>query len=624
MPYDSNDELPDQVRDNASSACQDVFREVYNDRSDEYDDEQKLFQIAWGVMTDRCSKGDDGDTWTKDAGQEQNAATPARPSGGVAQLAPASDTDDEDDAFRPEIVPIPEGEVTVGAGSEKRTEWSRDPLKQATEAGAFDNAKLVRGKAGINPHLPMDEQLSPEDIVGDAGTFHYEEGRGPVSNGDGVVVDEHLSKLVENELVEISPDMRRVIGEWDDSLADGDGAHSVEEIVDVPRMTILDKGASRNAELGPAEQEALAALPEHDELSAGGDDREQLAGLELLRFWPAPGGPPDAEPEPLSTFESTADALESITGVASVLDTYTEGEDVLDAELFAILDPHNADLGTLGEDIRDVLEGTPFEVGSQWNWVEELEHEQLAHRPQTMLAESNSAPAETGSKQQMSDDTSKEELREQLAEAKQQNRQYEEQVDDLEDETDTLESELDEKEDTIDDLKTETERLKDEAEFSRHQAAMIASGGNEGVAETLVESDRTGDELAEMALDSEHGPEVLAGADDEGGSGGDSDGEQLSPRERLNEQLAQSPSPRGGGSKDEPSGGSGGDLGEEQLAAADDLATSVMSGSDVIQASQEQLAAREFVRQHKGVDPAEYSSESALRSAIDRENGGEA
>lgn len=65
MPYDKNSELPDQVRNNASSECQTVFRKAYNSiQEDNPDlDESDVFQRAWGAMKDSCSKSNG--EWTK-------------------------------------------------------------------------------------------------------------------------------------------------------------------------------------------------------------------------------------------------------------------------------------------------------------------------------------------------------------------------------------------------------------------------------------------------------------------------------------------------------------------------------------------------------------------------------
>ena len=665
-----------------------------------------------------------------------------RPRGGVAQLAAVAE-DDEDDEYHPEIVPIPEGEVTIGAGSKEEmgeptpTEWERDPLKRATELGVFDNAKLIRGNAGINPHIGMDEQPSPDDIVGHAGTFSYEEGRGPVSNGDGVILDDHLAQLVDHGLLEISPDMFRHLGEFDETLADGEGAYSVEEIVACPRMTILDRGASPNAELGPAETEALAALPEYDDITteqlaavgdavrwesdAGGEREpsdvrygvvvdglqdgaedsllvavyqanqdydgwetrneqntikeenletvgndgkaslpsvadvigteqnampapladhtdslvEQLGQLHYLRFWPDPV--PGMESDTAGAFEMAANAVDTIDGVTSILRTDTDDEGaVRDGELFAIIDPDQAPLGTLNDDLVSALDETPFAVGGAFNWVPELQTEHLAagdvgaaasneeHSNQPIGADTDPSDpaADDNTPSNMSDDPDIGDMSiEQLAAAndevatlKDDKETLETEKSDLRDEKKTLEGEVDEKDDRIDELE-------DEAEFSRRQAAMIAAGGNESVADTLVDSERSGDELAEMALDSDHGPEVLAGVESEE-ENTEPEEEQLSPRERLQEQLAGTSGPRGGASDERTtSDNGGGEATQEQLAAAEERSLAIMSSTDLRAVQNEGTSKREYVQEEYDVDPVQFDTKDELRAAAQRKGG---
>lgn len=65
----------------------------------------------------------------------------------------------------------------------------------------------------------------------------------------------------------------------------------------------------------------------------------------------------------------------------------------------------------------------------------------------------------------------------------------------------------------------------------------------------------------------------------------------------------------------------------EQLAptADDELAHAAMTVSDVKKATQEQLAARDYIKQEYGVDSAQYNSEKALLAAVHdaRNEGGD-
>jgi hypothetical protein len=46
-----------------------------------------------------------------------------------------------------------------------------------------------------------------------------------------------------------------------------------------------------------------------------------------------------------------------------------------------------------------------------------------------------------------------------------------------------------------------------------------------------------------------------------------------------------------------------------------------MDGSDIVQASEEDLSAREYVRDHKGVDPASVDSATELKTRVQNGSG---
>ena len=173
-------------------------------------------------------------------------------SSGVAALVDETADQDEDgeESYRARIVPLGEDDITRG-GSGKKTYWDAETLREGVESGAFDGAKLLKGRAGAG-HKSMLDQADPDEIVGKVPSFDYEDGVGPV--GDGDLLDEHLAKLVDHELLEVSPDMWRVLGEYDEEL----GAYRVDEIIDVPYITLLDRGASEGASISPAEGDAEA------------------------------------------------------------------------------------------------------------------------------------------------------------------------------------------------------------------------------------------------------------------------------------------------------------------------------------------------------------------------------
>lgn len=159
------------------------------------------------------------------------------------------------------INPIPEGERTSGQSGEE-TVWPEETLREAVESGALDGATIVKGEGGRNPHFPMDEQVPPENILGRVDSWEYEDGVGPV--GEAQLADEDIANRVELGLLDVSPDMFRELGEFDEQLQ----AKPAESIIEMPRITVLETGAARNATIEPARAEALAIDPDSVEQNA--------------------------------------------------------------------------------------------------------------------------------------------------------------------------------------------------------------------------------------------------------------------------------------------------------------------------------------------------------------------
>jgi hypothetical protein len=495
-----------------------------------------------------------------------------RLSPGVARLAGSNDTDDESTPVR--IVPIPEGETTTGLSNEP-TYWGRDVLKDAVEAGAFDGAKLLKSPGGVG-HKEMEALANPDNIVGGVEDARYEEGVGPVLDGD--LIDEHLSALVDKGLVGVSPDLYRTLGEFDEDLE----AAPAEEILDVPYITILDRGASDGATIEPASAEALAASPAGRFLQATGSDTEQLASSHTLRF--------DAYGEMFGDefLDAAVENLNAIDGVSAI-----RSETNTDPTLLAMISPDAVEtLDTLNERLIAALDDTPFEVYEDFDWLDRI-HDRLAS-PSDEGAESSTGPTDTTPS--MGDEPTKEELREQLAEVKTELNEKEEQIDGLEDERDELSEEVEQKDERI-------ETLESEVQPTREMLASRLADGAPVSAETIADSNRSNDELAAELAEAND----LETDDDH------------SPVETVMEQMAQSPSLRGGGEPNKNGPTSGGNLDAEQLAAANSRARGVMTASEVMGLGDRDP--RDHVRDTYGVDPAEYSDEAALRRAID--DGGE-
>lgn len=68
MPYQSNDDLPEDVQDALPEHAQEIYREAYNSAYDQYSDEDDreatAHRIAWSAVKEVYKKNDDG-KWVK-------------------------------------------------------------------------------------------------------------------------------------------------------------------------------------------------------------------------------------------------------------------------------------------------------------------------------------------------------------------------------------------------------------------------------------------------------------------------------------------------------------------------------------------------------------------------------
>lgn len=61
MPYDSKKDLPEAVKDSLPSHAQEIFKEAFNSASEEYDEEETAFKVAWSAVKKKYEKNDNGD-----------------------------------------------------------------------------------------------------------------------------------------------------------------------------------------------------------------------------------------------------------------------------------------------------------------------------------------------------------------------------------------------------------------------------------------------------------------------------------------------------------------------------------------------------------------------------------
>lgn len=64
MPYNSLKNLPDAVKDNLPHHAQEIFKEAFNSASEQYDEEETAFKVAWSAVKNEYEKNDN-DEWEK-------------------------------------------------------------------------------------------------------------------------------------------------------------------------------------------------------------------------------------------------------------------------------------------------------------------------------------------------------------------------------------------------------------------------------------------------------------------------------------------------------------------------------------------------------------------------------
>jgi len=64
MPYQQIDQLPDSVKGYLPKHAQEIFLAAFNNASEEYDEEETAFKVAWSGVASDYEKGEDGD-WHK-------------------------------------------------------------------------------------------------------------------------------------------------------------------------------------------------------------------------------------------------------------------------------------------------------------------------------------------------------------------------------------------------------------------------------------------------------------------------------------------------------------------------------------------------------------------------------
>jgi cation transport regulator len=64
MPYKTLDDLPESVKGHLPKHAQEIFLAAFNNATEEYNEEETAFKVAWSAVKHKYEKGDDGN-WHK-------------------------------------------------------------------------------------------------------------------------------------------------------------------------------------------------------------------------------------------------------------------------------------------------------------------------------------------------------------------------------------------------------------------------------------------------------------------------------------------------------------------------------------------------------------------------------
>lgn len=64
MPYDSNADLPDSIKNHLPEHAQSIFRKAFNNALPHYGTEEQAFKVAWGAVKKEYEKDVHGH-WVK-------------------------------------------------------------------------------------------------------------------------------------------------------------------------------------------------------------------------------------------------------------------------------------------------------------------------------------------------------------------------------------------------------------------------------------------------------------------------------------------------------------------------------------------------------------------------------
>ncbi|WP_114576703.1 hypothetical protein [Saliphagus sp. LR7] len=349
------------------------------------------------------------------------------------------------------------------------------------------------------------------------------------------------------------------------------------------------------------------------------ESTEQLAQLYTLRF---------VSYDSFVDQEYVDEAVSALVSIDGVGASATESAE--QPEIVAVIDTEAADLNTLNEDLMAALEDSPFAVFEDFDWLEAAAYEGLAEtdgdstltvdeRADTRAGRVNPDQSSTGGGAEPGGDappdtplmSDKNQLVEQLADARTRAQTAENEKENLEEQLSERESRIEDLENEVDDLESKKEQLSEEvSELEEATNGDDVESLKEMLGEIVLgpESMMTPEQIAEQHTAGELLSMISENAEDE----------DASPVEIVREQMGATPAPNGQGA---PEGEPGQNLTDEELEQANEIAVGAMGSEQVRQASKEQMSYRAFAKERMGVDPAQCDTPEEFRQKVEAQRG---
>jgi cation transport regulator len=64
MPYTTNADLPEDIKNHLPDHAQTIFREAFNNAHEQYGEEETAFKVAWSAVKNEYEKNAEGE-WVK-------------------------------------------------------------------------------------------------------------------------------------------------------------------------------------------------------------------------------------------------------------------------------------------------------------------------------------------------------------------------------------------------------------------------------------------------------------------------------------------------------------------------------------------------------------------------------